>query len=383
MKIAFDHQAFCLQKAGGISRYFCKLIEQLQTMGEHAEVFAPVYRNQYLSSLPGNAVHGVKLSDYPPKMAGLSVALNGILAGTQIGKFQPDIIHETYFSKKGVGSSTCPRVLTVFDMIGELALDGVSLSQAQLRTSKKYQAVQRADRIICISHATQVDLVRIFDVSPDKICVIHLGCDQSALSVGKTRVTETHSRPFLLFVGMRQGYKNFNPFLQAIASAPRLIRDFDVVAFGGGAFSADEMVFIQSLGFDHSQVSQISGDDERLANCYRNASALVYPSLYEGFGLPPLEAMQHNCPVVCSKTSSIPEVVGEAGEYFDPTETSDIATAIQTVVYSPERTQALVELGLKQVARFTWQNCADKHQRIYQELSSDHGRNLGISRSIK
>jgi len=369
MKIAFDHQAFCLQKTGGISRYFSKLIEQLNIDGEQAELFAPFYRNQYLEGLVPKIVHGIKVDDYPRKLARVSVDLNGFLANFRIHLFKPNIIHETYFSKRIVGPISCPRVLTVFDMIGELGLDGNHLSSSQILASDKYKAVKRADKIICISHATKNDLIRVFDVPLEKIAVVHLGCDFKAAGIATELKEKINPRPYLLFVGIRHGYKNFPRLLQALASAPQLIRDFDIVTFGGGAFNVEEKSFIRSLGFRENQVLNMSGNDQSLASCYSQATALVYPSLYEGFGLPPLEAMLHNCPVICSRTSSIPEVVGEAGEYFDPTDIDSMSAAINHVVYSPQRAKSLILLGLKQAQRFTWGNCADLHRQIYATLA--------------
>src|SRR5439155_12052756 len=98
--------------------------------------------------------------------------------------------------------------------------------------------------------------------------------------------------------------------------------------------------------------------DEMLALLYRNAAAFVYPSLYEGFGIPPLEAMSVSCPVIASKTSSIPEVVGDAGEYFDPGNMESIRSAIESVLESPTRRDELVMKGRARCAQFSWARCA-------------------------
>ena len=112
----------------------------------------------------------------------------------------------------------------------------------------------------------------------------------------------------------------------------------------------------------------MSGDDTILQQLYLSASALVYPSLYEGFGLPPLEAMAHRCPVVSSDTSSMPEIIGEAAEFFDPNKAESIAMAIENVVYSAARTQDLISKGLQRVQAFTWKASARQHLALYQTL---------------
>jgi glycosyltransferase involved in cell wall biosynthesis len=132
--------------------------------------------------------------------------------------------------------------------------------------------------------------------------------------------------------------------------------------------SGREIAEAENLGLRPGQLLHKTGDDHVLANCYRNAAALVYPSLYEGFGIPPLEAMACSCPVICSQTSSLPEVVGDAGEYFDPHQEDDMMAAMERVLLSPNRRQDLVAKGLSQCAKFSWNKCAVETLKIYKTL---------------
>ena len=125
---------------------------------------------------------------------------------------------------------------------------------------------------------------------------------------------------------------------------------------------------MKKLGFLPDQIIQLSGDDNILAFLYKKAAAFVYPSLYEGFGLPPLEAMANNCPVISSNTSSMPEVIGDAGEYFNPQIVEEIALAIEKVVYSPIRSQELIEKGQKRLTQYSWKDCAEKTLDIYKSI---------------
>jgi glycosyltransferase involved in cell wall biosynthesis len=175
-------------------------------------------------------------------------------------------------------------------------------------------------------------------------------------------------RPYLLYVGLRAGYKNFNRFIHAVASSKQLKDSFDIVAFGGGTFSDVELAAFRELSFKANQVRQIDGDDNCLASYYTHASALVYPSVYEGFGLPPLEAMAYRCPVVSSHASVLPEIINDAAEFFDPLNIEAMATAIERVVLSSVRTQALVDRGLERSQQFTWQKCVQKHMDLYVAL---------------
>jgi len=369
MRIAFDHQAFCLQKMGGISRYFCSLAVQLVWQGEQAGIFAPFYRNVYLRDVPADAVHGRAVRDYPPRLAGLAVAANGWLARPMMRRFLPDVVHETYFAKRRAEPILRPHVLTVFDMISELMALDTPTPESALRKTAKYKAVARADHVICISETTRQDLIRLFDLPAHKVSVVHLGCDSACGDPDEIAPgAATGDRPYLLYIGLRGGYKNFTAMLEGIAASERLKRVFDVVAFGGGAFTAQERAQIADLGFAERQVRHAGGDDRAMSRLYRGASALVYPSRYEGFGLPPLEAMSYGCPVVASSAAAMPEVIGDAGEYFDPDRPDSIAPAIERIVFSQERTDELIELGRRRAALFTWKRCADETLGVYRQL---------------
>jgi glycosyltransferase involved in cell wall biosynthesis len=171
-------------------------------------------------------------------------------------------------------------------------------------------------------------------------------------------------------VGRREGYKNFGGLLAAVARSPQLQKTFRIVAFGGSPFARSELQEIHSYGFAAGRVVHAQGGDVTLAALYKSAAALVYPSLYEGFGLPPLEAMSYGCPVCVSDTSSIPEVVGEAGEYFNPNEPDDIAHAIERAVFNSERRRLLAEMGRKRAAEFSWTKCAAQTAQVYRYLVS-------------
>ena len=222
----------------------------------------------------------------------------------------------------------------------------------------------RADRDLHFAN-TQRDLIDIFGVAPEKTVVIHLGF--SLTNKFESTVSLTESRPFLLYVGLRDRYKNFDTLLIAYSSSTFLRNTFSLVAFGGGRFSAVEVERIRALGLNDS-VRQISGDDALLAGLYRQSAAFVYPSLYEGFGIPPLEAMSYDCPVICSNTSSIPEVVGDAACLFDPTDVDAMRAAIELVVGSPKYRSDLVKRGRERIQHFSWDRTAKETVEVYREL---------------
>lgn len=363
MKIAFDSQIFNLQEYGGISRYICSLANELALHPEvEAKIFAPIYINAYLPDLPSKLVLGYKVTKLP-KTARLLFAASQMLARPAIYGFRPDIVHETYYSRNSYAPFSARRVVTVYDMIHE-RFSGMFQKQDQTSEQKRL-VTQRADHVICISESTRRDLLELFDLPEEKVSVAYLGfdCLTSPPSDGKVKI-----KPYLLYVGQRDGYKNFESFLRAYASSSWLRDNFNVVCFGGGAFSSNEIKLFGKLALSDSQLVQRSGNDTKLASCYRDAAVFVYPSLYEGFGIPPLEAMSLDCPVVCSNTSSIPEVVGNAAEYFDPLSIESIRTSLERVLNSRERQDELIRYGQFRCKQFSWERCANETRDIYKGL---------------
>lgn len=315
MRIAYDYQAFFMQKYGGISRYYINLANKLHGLDQQVKIIAPLHQNCYAIDLPEHLIDGFRLNKLPPKSNSAILLYNEIFSRLCINNWRPDILHQTYYSQCKLTPKNMPVVLTVYDMIHELF--GDQFSSADMTSRNKRMAVQRANRIICISESTKNDLIRVFGVQSDKISIVHLGFDLFAPpSMGGDFSLALHEKPYLLYVGSRFEYKNFNRFIKSVAASKKLMRDFNIILFGGGSLTNAEIDFIKMQGFDEGQVKQVNGGDSFLANYYRGAEAFIYPSLYEGFGIPPLEAMSCMSPVIASNSSSMPEVIGDAAEFF-------------------------------------------------------------------
>ena len=366
MKVAFDYQIFSSQRFGGISRYFFEMANHLAALQQEQVsclINSPVYTNHYLQhsnkelKIIGASVPAI------PRIGRIYREINRFISKSAFLRWQPDIVHETYYSPKSVAPSGSKVVLTVYDMIHELYPECFSTGDRTIEYKKI--AVERADHVICISENTQNDLIRLLGVAPEKTTVVHLGF---ALIQSDQAVVALQNRPFILYVGSRGGYKNFERLLEAYAAHPELRDIYDLIAFGGGAFKAQELEMIRRLHVPLTQVRQMSGDDGVLAALYSQAAMFVYPSLYEGFGIPPLEAMSFNCPVACSSTSSIPEVVGNAAIQFDPLDTESIANALIGLISDSALRAKLIELGRARVAKFSWEQCAKQTLDVYRAL---------------
>ena len=367
MNIVFDSQIFTMQQYGGVSRYISSLAYQLnQIKGIKAKIIAPFYVNTYLERLPKEAVSGIKVPRIP-KVGGAFHHSGLWLSRRAISKLSTQIVHETYYSSIPSAPKDIPKVITVHDMIHELLPEFFSLNDRTVKL--KRDSILRADHVICVSENTRRDLLEMLPISPAKVSVVHHGFDSLTSIDRNPQFERTHVKvPYLLYVGHRDGYKNFAGLLRAYASSKWLMQNFCIICIGGNKFKEDELMLMRELGVVISRVIQKNVTDDDLVEFYKNAAAFIYPSLYEGFGIPPLEAMSLNCPVICSNTSSIPEVVGNAGEYFDPSSSDSICNAIETVLENGERRKYLVQKGIERSKVFSWEKCALETSDVYQSI---------------
>jgi glycosyltransferase involved in cell wall biosynthesis len=364
IRVAYDSQIFSQQQFGGISRYFCELANCVaQAPDFDSRVVAPLHRNQYLRDAK-DLNRGVFFNPAGRIAGKLMRIANQFISPWQLRGYAPDILHETYYLESNRAGVDCARVVTVFDMINE-RLEPESSDRDKLTRAKR-ASLARADSVICISEHTRRDLIDLLGVPEDKTHVVHLGFTLTALPAAE-RQAETR-RPFLLYVGKRDGYKNFDTLLAAFASSARLRADFSLLAFGGGGFSEKEHLRIADLGLKSGEVVQTGGQDDVLSALYRDARCFVYPSMYEGFGIPPLEAMSFGCPVVSSNTSSIPEVVGDAAITVDPADVEAMRDAIERAAFDEDVRRDLVSRGATRIRQFSWANCAEETMKIYRSL---------------
>lgn len=356
--MVFDHRIFAYQRYGGISRAYVRLVQHLPEFGVDSKIISPLYLTEYVRELPNGAVWGRQIAP-SDKGTRRAFVMGEVLHRPLALAYGADIVHETYYHPRRVAPKRARIVTTIHDMIHEFDL-GSEISRAVKRDMAL--GVARADKIICISESTRRDLLKVHPEVAAKTEVIWHGFDPNR---APPSAAAPHPRPYLLYVGMRwRGYKNFEGLVAAIASSPALREGFDLFCAGGGPFNAKELQLIESAGLA-GKVSQRDVDDEMLQASYRHAHMFIYPSLYEGFGMPPLEAMAADCPVVCMAVSSMPEVCGDAAEYADPKNPESLQGAIERVAFSPERAEALRGAGGERLKLFSWRECARRHSEIY------------------
>ncbi len=366
MNITFDYQVFSQQSFGGISRYFSEIYKHISYLNNNkVYILSPLYINNYISENKNDMnIKGIKIP-YIKKTTKLIKFINYCLSIRQLKEFRSDILHETYYAKRSIASGREKIILTVYDMIHELFPSQFHSSD---KTSEiKRIAVERADHIICISENTRKDLIKLFKVPEEKTSVIYLGFD---LNDENNFNFKLQKERIILFVGSRKGYKNFKNLVIAFAQNNEIKSRFKLVAFGGGPFSIEEKTFFREIGLSNNNIIQEKGNDQKLIEYYKKASLFVYPSFYEGFGIPPLEAMSLGCPVACSNTSSIAEVVSNAGIYFDPYSIQSISRAIKSTLQDDSLRKVLIKKGEKRIKKFSWEKCSLETYNLYKKLIS-------------
>lgn len=364
MKIFFDHQAFTLQNYGGISRYFCELISGINK--EESE-------EAHLSLLWSNNVHleEYRLSKLEYPFQGKHRILqksNNIFNTVEATLSKYDIYHATYFSNfLEKANRNKPLITTFYDMTYErLSHKFSDLSQDQSISDNKRKIAQKASHLIAISESTKKDMVELLDISPDKISVIYLGSSFKNISLIHKKEPATSNRPYILYVGNRNGYKNFETFIRA--SSGILIKyKVKLICAGGGDFRSYERNLINSL-FLSDLVEYSTINDKILPGLYENALAFVFPSLYEGFGIPILEAFSCNCPCVVSNNSSLPEVAGDAALYIDPLDEDSISMSIERLINDPILRTELIKKGRDRLTFFSWTNTVKQTIDVYKKL---------------
>jgi glycosyltransferase involved in cell wall biosynthesis len=265
-----------------------------------------------------------------------------------------DLFMSTYFTTP----ISTPAILIVHDMVPEVMGMDLNIPMWQ----EKNYAIQYASRYIAVSQNTIHDLCRFYpQIDPQNVTLAHNGIDPLFAPSLASTIERFHTKyrinhPYFLVVGDRVGfdaYKNVIHFFRAIAELPD-DRRYEIVCVGGAFELEPELVQLVT----DIHVHRLALDDLELQAAYSGAIALVYPSLYEGFGLPVLEAMACGCPVITCRNSALPEVAGDAAIYVSETDITDLVSALKKV-QEPRSRQQLIDFGLQQSRQFSWKKMAD------------------------
>jgi glycosyltransferase involved in cell wall biosynthesis len=374
MKILYDHQIFTLQKFGGISRYFAELLkanpdarlslcrsDNVYLRDELAQRY-----NLLLNTGGGNnlmtLVRALLKADFgvshPTYYVRYFLAhLRDKSSVRALLKADFDVFHPTYYDPYFLAYLHKPFVLTIHDMIHEKF--PAYFNQNDKTGFNKKNLALKSSKIIAISASTKNDILALYpEIAAEKITVVYHGASMKPAPLD----VNVEKENYLLFTGNRDGYKNFSTFAQAVA--PLLLRYGLRLICTGRPFDSPELALLSELAIADRTVCRFAAEEE-LADLYAKAVAFIFPSLYEGFGIPILEAFAAGCPAILSNTSSLPEVGGDAAAYFDPYNVEEMRKAIESVITSPSLQKELVVKGRTRLSNFSWEKCAKKTAAVY------------------
>lgn len=357
-QIYLDNIIFSLQRAGGISVYWYELL-----------------RRMIRDKLPLNAIEGGRVHDNIFRSK-LELPQNAIVSTkrlpTKIARYLPPfvtlpkgcIFHSSYY--RVPPGRDCVTVETAYDFTYERFGSGLP---RWVHTVQKRIALQKAHGVICISESTKRDLLRFVPgVSEDRMRVIYLGYADEFRPAQQEDVRQAansehlHGLPYLVYVGDRSSYKNFQLAVRAVSQ----VSGYGLVVVGGGPLSGSDQAHLdEQLGERYLHLDRLP--NEALNGLYNSAHALIYPSSYEGFGIPVIEAMAAGCPVIAANTSSIPEAAGDAGLLVDDISADAFAERIRALENSLLR-ESVIQRGFDNAKRFSWERCYQETIAFYREI---------------
>jgi glycosyltransferase involved in cell wall biosynthesis len=289
---------------------------------------------------------------------------------------RPDVYHAPHYVLPP--AVRCRSVVTIHDCIHLMFPQYLpnKAAYAYARASM-WAAARRSDRILTVSEASKRDILSLFNVKPEKIVVVYNAIDEhfsttpSEEHVARIRERYQLDHKFVLYVGNIKPHKNLVRLIEAFSELRRTHDDLKLLIIG------DEISKLPALRRAvhrhklHKHVRFLGYlKDDTLTVLYRLASVFVFPSLYEGFGLPPLEAMASGTPVVTSNVSSLPEVTGDAAVLVDPYDVDSIGNGIRRILDDPRLAEELRIKGLKRAREFSWERSVEKTQRVYREVAA-------------
>lgn len=366
-KVVLDNIIFNLQEYGGVSNYWFNLLKK-SLENNYIFYFEDSYINRninyYRSLIKIPEVFFIKDKNKIP------LKIKRYLSIKNIDK-SCNVFHSSYYR---YAKGNIKNVITVYDFMYEKFLNKYNFKRA-VHSLQKYLAIKNSNYIISISKNTLDDMLRFFpEFREKKMSVIYLGVSDDFYLIkhkNKSVKIQNHElfyNSYFFYFGNRRGYKNFGLLIKAYSNLLRNNKNIPkLVVAGGGNFTKEEMKLLRGKEILTNTLKLKEIDNNELNLLYNYCSGFIYPSLYEGFGMPVLEAMQAGAPVICSNSSSIPEVAGEAAIYIDPYNVFELEKALLGLLDNSAR-KDLIYLGHKQSRKFSWDKMYRETLGIYNSL---------------
>lgn len=367
--ILYDKQIFKFQQFGGISRYFSILMDGLAHSYK-----CKILPNNYFSNnshLNRRQLNKFSFLYQTRKFKGKNRLINfmnskddrNIKRFIEQGKY--DIFHPTYYEVDFLDYMPINKsfVLTVYDMIHEKMPELIFDNYNEVMN--KSLLIRKAKHIIAISENTKKDIIHFYpEIDSQKITVIHLACSQGFQS--EIQIS-SHLSNYILFVGNRGFYKNFNWMFQSISHFLKE-KNMILVCAGGGNFSDSEIELFKSVDLDEKVLFIDISNDNILNELYTNAFCFIFPSLYEGFGIPILEAFSSNCPVILSKASCFPEVAENAALYFELYKPDTLVEQLNNLYSNKNLRYELINKSKDILLKYSWEKMVSEHMVVYNSI---------------
>lgn len=355
MRLIYDNIVFALQRFGGISVVWQELLSKMQPQRqfhlEYIDIDNNIAKNPSRSrlQLPSESIvdrtsHFVKLSRYLP---------------VRVQSNEPFLFHSSYY--RYCTNPKAINITTVHDFTYELFVKGF---KQKVHTWQKFSAIRHSACTVCISENTKRDLLRLLpDVDESRVRVIYNGVSEVYHVVPNCLCDLPYpAGSYVVFIGRRDGYKNFDLTVRSVA-----MTQFNLLIIGGQLTDEEKKQVERFLPPQRYRcMSHIP--DEQLNLFYNNAAALVYPSSYEGFGIPVLEAQRAGCPVIAYNASSIPEVIGSTPLLMQTLSDEEMVSKLRLLSNDQLMTEVRAK-GLANTHRFSWQRMGDEYLKIYEEFS--------------
>lgn len=342
MEVFFDDIIFSIQKSGGGSVYWSEILKNSFEKTHHI-VYANAKQNIFFGE---KYITDKKV--YSPSLLSVKRFLP-----LRIKNNEPAIFHSSYY--RYAKGKRIKNIVTVHDFYDELYGKGIINF---FRKQRKKRTVLRSEGVICISNNTKHDFLSIFPSFRGKVCVIYNGFDDKNYYYEEGKM----KRKEFVFVGARTDYKRFDLAVKIVS----MCANYKLTIVGGGDLSVDEYNMLDSMiPSRYTKYGFVS--NEELRSIYNSSFFLLYPSEYEGFGIPVIEAQACGCPCICQKKSSIPEIAGDAAVFLDPQNLESVISQILEL-QDKSKYNELVIRGLDNSKKYSWDRCREETKSFYSHI---------------
>lgn len=376
MKIGINARYIQRKIITGIENYIFNLILNLKKIDKKNNYYLFFEKDRQIPiEFSDNNNFKAIIPKFPTKNQTERIVLNQFLLNSYIRKTRLDIFHEPFFTSPFF--KNCPTIITIYDISNYIHPEFFNLKTKLYFNLLFPRSIKNSDCIITISNSSKKDMVNYLKIEPDKIEVVYAGLDKSFHKINsedmlkKIKIKYNIFKDYILHVSFISPRKNLLNLITAFNIFKKNTKEYIQLVIAGGKGWNSKKVFelVKSLKLEKDIIFTDHVPKEDLIILYSNAILFIYPSIYEGFGLPTLEAMSCGCPVITSKLSSLPEVCGDAALYINPYDVEDMAASILNLTIDDSLKKLLIIKGFKNIKKFDWVKTATETLKIYEKFN--------------